>query len=71
MSDRIPTLADVCCAIAEGHVPAAVDGNMYQVNAFVLRRHFTRPRPLPSVSQSSSSLSSSKQWPSSSRTSVA
>jgi len=70
MSDRIPTLADVCCAIAEGHVPAAVDGNMYQVNAFVLRRHFTKSRPLPSVSQPSS-LSNSKQWPTSSRTSVA
>lgn len=42
MSDHVPTLADVCSAIAEGHLAAASDGSMYQVNAFELRRYFNR-----------------------------
>jgi len=52
VSDRIPTLADLCCAIAEGHIAAAVEGSMYQVNAFELRRYFNKQRPLPTVSSS-------------------
>jgi len=39
MSDHIPTFADVCSAIAEGHIATAVDGPMYQVNALELRRY--------------------------------
>lgn len=49
MSDRIPTLADVCSAIAEGHIPVAVEGPMYQVNALELRRYFNKLRSLPSL----------------------
>ncbi|GAC1433555.1 MAG: hypothetical protein PVS3B3_12560 [Ktedonobacteraceae bacterium] len=49
MSDRFPTLADVCSAIAEGHIDAAVDGSMYHVNAFELRRYLNKLRPLPTV----------------------
>ncbi len=49
MPDRFPTLADVCSAIAEGHIDAASDGIMYQVNAFELRRYLNRLRPLPTV----------------------
>ncbi|GCF09378.1 hypothetical protein [Dictyobacter arantiisoli] len=47
MSDYVPTLADVCSAIAEGHLAAASDGATYQVNAFELRRHFNKRRSLP------------------------
>lgn len=56
MPDRSPTLADVCSAIAEGHIDAAVDGSMYQVNAFELRCYLNRLRPLPSVNLSASSV---------------
>ena len=55
MPDRFPTLADVCSAIAEGHIDAASDGTMYQVNAFELRRYLNRLRPLPTVTFSASS----------------
>ena len=57
MSGRIPTFADVCCAIAEGHITAAVDGSVYQVNAFELRRYLNKLRPLPSLTFSPSSTS--------------
>ncbi|HZR39143.1 MAG TPA: hypothetical protein VFB12_03450 [Ktedonobacteraceae bacterium] len=57
MSDHIPTLADVCSAIAEGRIAAAVDGSMYQVNALELRRYLNRLRPLPTISPSGASAS--------------
>ncbi len=53
MSDRIPTIADVCSAIAEGHITAAIDGSMYQVNALELRRYFTKLHPLSIISTTS------------------
>lgn len=49
MSDHIPTLADVCSAIAEGRLAVASDGFVYQVNAFELRRHFNRIHSLPAI----------------------
>ena len=49
MSGRTLTLADLCCAIAEGHITAAVEGSVYQVNAFELRRYLNKRRPLPSL----------------------
>ncbi len=52
MPDRFPTLADVCSAIAEGHIDAASDGTMYQVNAFELRRYLNKLRSLPTVTLS-------------------
>jgi len=58
MSDRIPTLADVCRAIAEGHIAVAVDGSMYKVNALELRRYFNKLRALPTVSAVSTQDSS-------------
>jgi len=54
MLDRFPTFADVCSAIAEGHIEVAVDGSMYQVNAFELRRYLNKSRPLPTVQYTSS-----------------
>jgi hypothetical protein len=49
MSDRIPTLADVCSAIAEGRLPVASDGSMYQVNVFELRRYFNKLHTIPAI----------------------
>ena len=73
MSDRIPTLADVCSAIAEGHIPAATDGSMYQVNALDLRRYFTKLRSLPTISTPPDPLShsDSSPWSASTTSSVA
>jgi hypothetical protein len=42
MSDHIPTLADVCSAIADGHLAASSDGASYHVNALELRRYFNQ-----------------------------
>ncbi|GAC1361357.1 MAG: hypothetical protein NVS2B12_24790 [Ktedonobacteraceae bacterium] len=50
MSDHIPTLADVCSAIAEGRVAASSDGSTYHVNALELRRYFNKRRSLPTIS---------------------
>ena len=50
MADYIPTLADVCSAIAEGHLIASSDGATYQVNALELRRYFGKRRSLPTLS---------------------
>jgi hypothetical protein len=54
MSDRIPTLADLCSAIAEGHITPSVDGDMYQVSVRELRHYFRMLRStslaaLPSI----------------------
>jgi hypothetical protein len=50
MSDRIPTFADLCSAIAEGQVSATEDGSMYHINAFELRRYLNKFRSLPTIS---------------------
>ena len=50
MSDHIPTLADVCSAIAEGQLVVASDGTVYQVSALELRRFFNRRRSHPAIS---------------------
>ncbi len=64
MSDRIPTLADVCSAIAEGQITVATDGSTYQVNALELRRYFAKLYPLPTISTASdpSSLIDPATW---------
>jgi hypothetical protein len=41
MSDRIPTLAEVCSAIAEGRLSVSSDGSTYHVSARELRRYFS------------------------------
>jgi len=75
MSDRIPTLADVCSAIADGHIAAVIEGSMYRVNALELRRYLNKLRSLPAVSATvadgSSPHANSAEWPSTIRTSVA
>jgi hypothetical protein len=57
MSDRIPTFADLCCAIAEGRIAATVDGSTYSVNALELRRYLNRFRSLPTISSSDTQIS--------------
>jgi inhibitor of KinA sporulation pathway (predicted exonuclease) len=54
MPDRYPTLADLCSAIAEGHIEATVDGTMYQVNALELRRYLNKHRSLSTITFTSS-----------------
>ena len=50
MADHIPTLGDLCSAIAEGQIAATVDGTMYNVNAFEVRRYLNKLRTLPTIS---------------------
>jgi hypothetical protein len=73
MSDRIPTLADVCSAIAEGHIPVAIEGPMYQVNALELRRYFNKLRSIPALATllDPSQYSDSPEWSTSPTTSFA
>ena len=73
MSDRIPTLADVCSAIAEGHIAVAIEDSMYQVSALDLRRYFNELYPLSAISTNpdASSHSDTSAWSIASRTSVA
>ena len=75
MADRIPTFADLCSAIVEGQIAATIDGAMYQLNAFELRRYLNKFRSLPIIStaldQDSSPHSNSENWTVPARTSVA
>ncbi len=50
MPDYTPTFAELCSAIADGGVLATLDGSMYEVNAFELRRYFHKARILPGIS---------------------
>lgn len=50
MADRVPTVADLCCAIAEGHVAATVDGGTYKLSAYELRRYLHKIRALAIIS---------------------
>jgi hypothetical protein len=55
MPDYTPTFAELCSAIADGGVIATLDGSVYEVNAFELRRYFSKSRVLPGVSPEQSS----------------
>jgi hypothetical protein len=44
MPDYTPTFAELCSAIADGGVIATLDGSVYEVNAFELRRFFNKSR---------------------------
>ena len=69
MADRIPTFGDLCSAIAEGQIAATVDGTMYKMNAFEVRRYLNKFRSLPTISsaldQSSSAHPNADNRPSS------
>jgi hypothetical protein len=74
MSDCIPTLADLCSAIADGSIVATLDGSMYTVNALELRRYLNTFRSLPTISSTTpsslSSLAESSNWSASAQTSI-
>jgi hypothetical protein len=50
MPDYTPTFAELCSAIADGGVIATLDGSDYEVNAFELRRYFSKSSLLPGIS---------------------
>ncbi len=66
MSDRIPTFADICSAIADGSIVATLDGSTYAVNAYELRRYLNKFRSLPTISspnpQALSPHAESNKW---------
>ncbi|HLG78042.1 MAG TPA: hypothetical protein VKX46_16625 [Ktedonobacteraceae bacterium] len=64
MPDHIPTLADVCSAIAEGRLVVNSDGSEYHVNALELRRYFTARRlySAPSIASLLSSIRADREW---------
>ena len=74
MSDRIPTLADLCSAISDGSIVATLEGSMYTVNALELRHYLNSFRSLPAISSTApsslSSLAESSNWSVSAQTSV-
>ena len=74
MSDRIPTLADLCSAIADGSIVATLEGSMYTVNALELRRYLNTFRSLPTISSALqtalSSLAESSNWSASAQTTI-
>jgi hypothetical protein len=69
MADRIPTLGDLCSAIAEGQIAATIDGTMYKMNAFEVRRFLNKFRSLPTISSSVDQSSSAHPNPDSRSTS--
>jgi len=74
MADRIPTFGDLCSAIAEGHIAATIDGTMYKLNAFELRRYLNKFRSLPTIStvldQKPSPQPDSANWSASAQVSI-
>jgi len=74
MSDRIPTLADLCSAIADGRIVATLEGSMYTVNALELRRYLNTFRSLPTISSTHqtalSSLAESSNWSATAQTTI-
>ena len=74
MSDRIPTLADLCSAIADGSIVATLEGSMYTVNALELRRYLNTFRSLPTLSSTLqtalSSLTELSNWSATTQTTI-
>jgi hypothetical protein len=74
MSDRIPTLADLCSAIADGRISATLEGSMYKVNALELRRYLNTFCSLPAISSTRptalSLLAESNNWSASAQTTI-
>lgn len=75
MADHTPTFADVCSAIADGQIATTIEGSMYQINAYELRRYLNKFRSLPVIStavdQASSPHPDAQNWSVSVQTSVA
>lgn len=47
MSDRIPTIGDLCSAIADGYIATTIDDSMYELSVFEVRRYLNSFRSLP------------------------
>ena len=75
MSNTTPTFADLCSAIAEGSIGATIDGEMYQLSMYDLRRYFNKSRSLPHLLSSglpaSLAVNDPASWSAPRRTSVA
>jgi len=75
VSNHTPTFADLCSAIAEGTIGATLDGDMYQLSVYELRRYFNKSRSLPHVLSSdlpaSLAATDSTNWSASMQTSLA
>jgi hypothetical protein len=75
VSKHTPTFADLCSAIAEGTIGATLDGEMYQLSVYELRRYFNKARSLPSLLSSglpaSLAVNDPSHWSASVRISVA
>ncbi len=75
MSNHTPTFADLCSAIAEGTIGATLDGDMYQLSVYELRRYFNKSRSLPHILSTglpaSLAATDSSNWSASMQTSLA
>ena len=57
MSDRTPTFADLCNAIADGSIVATLDGSMYEVRVLDIRRYLERVHSQQTLSGSDTQAS--------------
>jgi len=57
VSDRTPTFADLCNAIADGSIVATLDGSMYEVRVFDIRRYLDRVHSQQTLSGSDTQAS--------------
>ena len=75
MSDRTPTFADLCSAIADGNIVATVDGSMYEVSVLEIRRYLNKVHSQQAHSGSDAQASlpgnNSRDWSASVRCFVA
>ena len=75
MSDRTPTFADLCSAIADGSIVATHDESMYEVSVLELRRYLNKFHAQPTLSGSNTQASlpgiDLGKWSASARTFVA
>ena len=57
MSDRTPTFADLCNAIANGSIVATLNGSMYEVRVLEIRRYLNRVHSQQTLSGSDTQAS--------------
>jgi len=57
VSDRTPTFADLCNAIADGSIVATLDGSMYEVRVLDIRRYLDRVHSQQTLSGSDTQAS--------------
>jgi len=57
VSDRTPTFADLCNAIADGSIVATLNGSMYEVRVLEIRRYLNRVHSQQTLSGSDTQAS--------------